>query len=73
LTKLKRDGMKIKGLEFALIKAYAKLGICFRGLGKVLIQPKNGRAESALNVHYFKIINNPSMTKWMVCRRNKLS
>ena len=70
--KLRRDGIMIRGFNFALITAYAKPGIDLGGVGEALIQPKKGTAESALNIHCFKVMNNPSMTKWTACKRNIL-
>jgi len=70
--KLRRDGIMIGGFDFALITAYAKLGIYFGGVGKALIQPKKGTAESALNIHCFEVMNNPSRTKWTACKRDIL-
>ena len=69
---LRRDGIMIGGFNFALIIAYAKPRIYFGGVGEALIQPKKGIVESALNIHCFKVINNPSRTKWMACKRDIL-
>ena len=73
LMKLLRNGIKIGRLDFALITAHAKLGVCFRGVGETLIQPKKGTTESTLNIHCFKIMDDPSMIKRTACRRNILS
>jgi len=73
LIKLWRNGIEIGRFDFALITAYAKPRISFRRVGEALIQPKKGIAESALNIHSFKIMNNPSTTERMACRRNILS
>lgn len=70
---LRRNGIKIGRLDFSLIIAYAKPRICFRRIGEALIQPKKSMVEDTLNIHSFKVMNDPSMIKRMTCRRNILS
>src|SRR6266850_3644006 len=62
LIKLLRNGIKIGRLDFALITAHAKLGVYFREVGEMLIQPKKGTTESTLNIHCFKIMGEQ---KWI--------
>ena len=70
--KLRRNRIMIGRFDFALITAHTKPRICFRGVGEALIQPKEGTTESALDIHCFKVMNNPSRTKWTSCKRNIL-
>ena len=73
LMKLLRNGTEIGRLDFALITAHAKLRVYFRGVRETLVQPKKGTTESTLDIHCFKIMDDPSTTKRTVCRRNILS
>jgi len=71
---VKLNGNRLKGGkgDLATVAAHAKLGVMHRRICKMLIKPMKSFAMRTQNVQLSKVMNPPSGTKWLACKRKRL-